>query len=691
MNPDHTSAWASMGDRLTASRDQAAPIAKYGGLLAILSDIAEDTRSPRHSRTARKAFHACKEHLQPLAAPYVGDGFLDEQPALERFFAETATLHLAVSLISHWCAVHNVGCADGFWDLHPEARFFSWYRLPKAVSSRIRGWAASLSNTDEMLQAFSVVSEYSLAGLRRRPLGEFFTPSDIAEHLVALAQYDPLTISEHRVIDPACGSGNLLGAVVANIVHAVRTGSPEPATAISSLNRNIHGFDVQPIAVLLTRLQLLLAGLPLLERAGLSGTSVYEALSFPHVQWRDPLSDPEQFWDSCAPFHYVVGNPPFLRLAKRRLPFVRHYEEILAGQPNLYQLFLWWAVRATRPGGRVAFLVPQSIRSGQYSSRLREAIAESCSLTAITAFEDGTRVFDGVDQRMMVLALRKGVDASDRPTVAIRVSRGRRSVNSVPASNADQNQVVWRQANGPVWCVSNEPMDYALMLRVCEGQTVLGSLREFRILNGGFVWNQHKDRLQPTDGDGRLPLLSSACIGVQEFTFPPSDNRVSERLFADTTPPLGEPTHRHVAILLKRTTPKKSGGRRIVAALLPEHFLTQYPCYFAENHVNLIRSEDTGLPSRRLQGLCAWLNSRLANFVFGMVNGSSHLSKLELELMPAPAALLTELADISSALIATPGVTRPEILEQIDEYVYRFFDLSPKEARRVAEAVPLMT
>jgi len=661
---------------------------EHDALQSILAEIAQDVANKGDGRTPAEAFDAYRTGLEPLVDPYVHDGFVDEQRALKRFFSETATLHLAVSVIPQWCAVHDVGRAEGFWDIHPEAGLFSWYKVPKALSSRIRDWAAAHSDIEDVVQAVALVAEGSLAGLRRRALGEFFTPTEIARHLVALADYDPLTISTHKVVDPSCGSGNLLASVAAAVVEAVQTGSLDAAKAVSGMNRNICGFDIQPIAVLLTRLQLLLASLPVLEHCGLPDANVYEILSFSSVQLADPLCDPEDRWDRFAPFDLVVANPPFMKVAKGSLPCVTYYEDVLAGQPNLYQLFLWWAIRATRPGGRISFLVPQSMRAGQYLNRLRQAIADSCELTAITCFPGGTGIFDSVDQQMMLVALRKRAKTPEKPNVAIRVSADRQSLDQLCALNVGNDQVVRMQGNRLVWCVSDDLIDYAIMGKVYECETVLREVDELRVLNGGFVWNQHKERLTPREGEKTLPLLSSASIGVHQLTFPPSDGRVSQRLFVDGTPPLTEPIHRDAAILLKRTTPHKTRGRRMVAALLSHSFLAKYPAYFAENHVNLICSTRSGVPEHDLLGLCAWLNSRLANFVFSMMNGSSHLSKFELELIPTPVPLLTELDDLAGNLLASPAEKRREVLDRIDEHISEYFGLSLEESQRVAQVVP---
>ena len=657
-------------------------------LQRIVALIAQDVAQKSSSQTAVEAFRAYRQCLEPLSRPYARNDFIDEPWAQARFLSETATLHLAVSLIPQWCAVHEVGHAEDFCRIHEEARFFSWYEVPSPLSLEIRDWVAAHSDISTVLQTVALAAENSLSGLRRRSLGEFFTPTEIARHMVALAEYDPLTISSHRVLDPACGSGNFLAAVVTSIVRAVQSGLLDPVEAISGMNDNIYGFDIQPIAVLLTRLQLLLASLPIVESAGSFDTNLFELLSFPRIELRDPLPDIESYWDLFAPFDLVLGNPPFLKVAKGYLTFPEKYRDILAGHINLYQLFLWWAVRATRPDGRVVFLVPQSIRSGQYSNKLRQEIATACDVTAITGFVDRTGVFDSVEQPMMVVSLRKHSARSQNATVDVRESSNGESVEHSSVLRVEKDQVTRVQGGTLIWCVSNEELDYQILAKVCREQATLGETEEFRVLNGGFVWNQHVERLGATESKGSIPLLSSASIGLSGLLFPPSDKRVSKRLFADATPPLPAPVYNSASVLVKRTTPQVMRGRRIVAAYLPSEFLKKYPGYFVENHANITLLKRGEQDEYQLAGLCAWLNSRLVNFLFGLVNVSSHLSLFDLSLIPLPTPLLRELADL---LIIVPDgsiAERRQVQDRIDERAFRYFGLSPTESQRVLQVVP---
>jgi hypothetical protein len=130
--------------------------------------------------------------------------------------------------------------------------------------------------------------------------------------------------------------------------------------------------------------------------------------------------------------------------------------------------------------------------------------------------------------------------------------------------------------------------------------------------------------------------------------------------------------------LIKRTTPKKLQGRRIVACELPKGFLENYPVYFCENHVNLVLTNN-GAESY-LAGLNAWFNSQLANFLFGMMNGSSHLSKYEIGLLPASEDLLASLGKIKSN-------GKKELMCKIDDTIFDFYKINGLQIARISQLI----
>ncbi len=133
-----------------------------------------------------------------------------------------------------------------------EEDFFSWVIRGRA---RARGLAA----TWQLLQALdrydmNLLNEDVLKGLYqglvdpedRHELGEYYTPDWLAEWIVR-----DLDISaDHRVLDPACGSGTFLVSVIRQ--KRERLGGPTPE-ALGTILTTVMGMDVHPLAVLVAK------------------------------------------------------------------------------------------------------------------------------------------------------------------------------------------------------------------------------------------------------------------------------------------------------------------------------------------------------------------------------------------------------------------------------------------------------
>ncbi len=95
----------------------------------------------------------------------------------------------------------------------------------------------------------------------RRALGEFFTPQWLAERtLVRGIDLAGKTGEAARVLDPSCGSGTFLVAALSReLVIQDRLNPEERGRATLAALESVIGFDINPVAVLMSRINLLLA------------------------------------------------------------------------------------------------------------------------------------------------------------------------------------------------------------------------------------------------------------------------------------------------------------------------------------------------------------------------------------------------------------------------------------------------
>jgi hypothetical protein len=101
----------------------------------------------------------------------------------------------------------------------------------------------------------------------RHDLGEYYTPDWLAEEVVSAAAR-PWTDAGYRprVLDPTCGSGSFLRAVL-HFLRAVQGAPTDPEELLADLLNRVVGMDVNPLAVIVAKATYVLAIADLIAQA----------------------------------------------------------------------------------------------------------------------------------------------------------------------------------------------------------------------------------------------------------------------------------------------------------------------------------------------------------------------------------------------------------------------------------------
>jgi len=171
-----------------------------------------------------------------------------------------------------------------------EGDYFSWYleELDQETANRIAGLAKRLSDYEPATPVLE--PEYTRDLLKRlyqnlvpknirHDLGEYYTPDWLAEFLLnevglTVESFEKIAQDENdltkpldlRILDPACGSGTFLVLTMKRFREYAEEHYLKEVL-ISHLLRNVVGFDLNPLAVLASRTNYLLAIADLLTYA----------------------------------------------------------------------------------------------------------------------------------------------------------------------------------------------------------------------------------------------------------------------------------------------------------------------------------------------------------------------------------------------------------------------------------------
>ncbi|MGB3479989.1 MAG: Eco57I restriction-modification methylase domain-containing protein, partial [bacterium] len=301
--------------------------------------------------------------------------------------------------------------------------------------------------------------------------GVYYTPQYIVDYIVKntvgklIEGETPEEIVEMKILDPACGSGSfLIGAYTyllryhldwytnnnpkkhKDAVFQVRENEWYLTTAEKKriLLNNIFGVDIDPQAVEVTKLSLLLnvlenesresidqqvklgleGVLPNLEDNIKCGNSLIGP-DFYGIGQQETLFDEAEMrrvnvfdWNDerkgfgrimkRGGFDCVVGNPPYVRiqnLDKQQMNYFRGYRTAI-GNYDIYCLFVEKGFNLLNQNGVLSFILPHRFFKTDYGEGLRNFLAKNKSLSNIFDF-DGFYVFDKASINTCIIKLQK--------------------------------------------------------------------------------------------------------------------------------------------------------------------------------------------------------------------------------------------------------------------------------------------
>ena len=243
-------------------------------------------------------------------------------------------------------------------------------------------------------------------------LGGIYTPQYIASFFARyLSNNMPNQhFIESRILDPACGSGIFLRAVME---RKLLVSDDQPNEIAQNALDSLLGVDVDENAVAAARLSLSLLHLaahgelpqdvPLLQRDSLEWFGSNEA-------------------PSNVKFDAVLMNPPFVRTELQSDDIRRSVSEsldgIAKGKLDLYTAFVVKAIRSLRSGGFGCFVVPESLLTSEILKSLRDWIRDKVWIRVIADLS-AIRVFNANVYVVLLVVQRKSDSELAEPPLSL--------------------------------------------------------------------------------------------------------------------------------------------------------------------------------------------------------------------------------------------------------------------------------
>lgn len=259
------------------------------------------------------------------------------------------------------------------------------------------------------------VYELHISTEERKALGQFYTPEWIINFIINSLPFK----TEHKILDPACGSGGFLIKIYDKLKGLYEK---ENGNDIHNkiLKNNIFGFDINPFAVHLTATNLALKNLK--QKTDDIKIVETDSLSTHLGHWtgsKQTTLNNEQnkiSIDEAFPKYYdmIVGNPPYFNLKlediNKKYPnevFVKEAE----GKTNIAGLFLIKFINSLKEGGYLGFVFPKSLTYVEPWKPIRRYVLKNCSILTIY---DIREAFENVKLEQIILILRKGTEHKNK-------------------------------------------------------------------------------------------------------------------------------------------------------------------------------------------------------------------------------------------------------------------------------------
>lgn len=211
-------------------------------------------------------------------------------------------------------------------------------------------------NNSKDLHVFGQIYETFLSELQSAgTLGEFYTPRAVTQLMTEMVN----PTHGETVLDPACGTGGFLTAVIEHLKATAKTVAEREAIA-----HNVRGWEYKPLPYILANTNLIL-----------------HDIITPSIRFGDSLQRPLIEYSRKDRVDVIIANPPFGGVVSNNNEnnFPQSYRT-----KESADLFLILMIHLLKDGGRAAIVLPDGSLTGDgVRQRVRQKLLEDCNLHTI--------------------------------------------------------------------------------------------------------------------------------------------------------------------------------------------------------------------------------------------------------------------------------------------------------------------
>lgn len=211
-------------------------------------------------------------------------------------------------------------------------------------------------NNSKDLHLFGQIYETFLSELQSAgTLGEFYTPRAITQFMTEMVN----PTHGETVLDPACGTGGFLTAVIEHLKASASNVKQREA-----IGKNVRGWEYKPLPYMLANTNLVL-----------------HDITTPDIQFGDSLQRPLSEYTRKDRVDVIIANPPFGGVVSNNNE--NNFPQTYRTRESA-DLFLILMIHLLKDGGRSAIVLPDGSLTGDgVKQRIRQKLLEDCNLHTI--------------------------------------------------------------------------------------------------------------------------------------------------------------------------------------------------------------------------------------------------------------------------------------------------------------------
>ncbi|MCT4563508.1 MAG: SAM-dependent methyltransferase [Maledivibacter sp.] len=193
---------------------------------------------------------------------------------------------------------------------------------------------------------------------------QIFTPEAVVEDLLDSVEYKKDLFGK-KVIDTACGDGNMLVTIVKRYVEEAIANDLSISDITEGLEKDIYGIEID-----FSHYKKCMMNLDML-------VSQY---GIKHVKWKI-LNKDSLKTNLNMKFDFVIGNPPYIKysdLDNKTRGFIKaKFSTCTHGKFDYCYAFIEHGLSLLNEKGKMAFLIPNSIFKNVFAQKLREELIKN--------------------------------------------------------------------------------------------------------------------------------------------------------------------------------------------------------------------------------------------------------------------------------------------------------------------------